>query len=91
MTQEQETKLAGHIMRLLKVRQVSFPIARTTKGDLWIKYSQDTEGPVVILDAVPLDLEDFNNKELAGLLERYLYTGQLETIIDKTGMGHIDH
>ncbi len=73
MTQEDEQKLASHIMRLLKVRQVSFPIAKTVKGDLWVKYSEDTEGAVIILDAVPLDLEDFNNKELVGLLEKYLY------------------
>lgn len=74
MTQEDEKKLAGQIMRLLKVRQVSFPIAKTVKGDLWVKYSQDMDEKQIILDAVPLDTEDFNNKELIDLLNQYLYT-----------------
>lgn len=77
MTLEQQKKLAEDIMRLLKVRQVSLPLARTEKGDLSLKYVKDTEGYQIVLDAVPLDLEDFNNKELSQILEKTLFTDPL--------------
>lgn len=73
MTLGQEKKLAEHIMRLVKVRQVSFPLCVTERGPLSMKYIKDQEHPEIVLDAVPLDLNEFNHKELKRLLEGYLY------------------
>src|ERR1700753_1274854 len=73
---EEQKKLAGHIMRLLKVRSVSFPIAATDKGNLFLKYIGDQDFEMV-LDAVPLSIkskfDDENNIELKGLLEKYWF------------------
>lgn len=73
MTLDQQNKLAAHLQRLLKVRNISFPIARTEKGELSIKYTKDQEGYELILDAVPLDQKDYDNRELKLLLEKYLF------------------
>lgn len=76
MTNEQRKKLAGHIMRLLKVRSVSFPIAITDKGPFNVKYIGDADYEMV-LDAVPLTtkhaLDDDNNIELKAVLEKYWF------------------
>lgn len=72
MTQKEQQKIADGIMRLLKVRYVQFPIALTEKGPLTVKYIKDQE-PQYVLDSVPLDLKDYNNRELTLLLEKYLY------------------
>lgn len=76
MTHEEQKKLAAHIIRLLKVRSVSFPIAQTDKGNFSIKYTSD-QNYEMVLDAVPLstknNLEDDNNIELKAVLEKYWF------------------
>lgn len=75
-------KLAEHIMRLLKVRQVSFSLAQTEKGQLSMKYTKYVEAYELVLDAVPLATADFlkddNNRELQGLVEKYLFEPEVE-------------
>lgn len=75
MNLDEQKKLAAHIMRLLKVRSVSFPIGYTDKGTLSIKYTGDADYEIV-LDAIPLPTEsittDENNIELKAMLEKYL-------------------
>lgn len=70
-------KLAEHIMRLLKVRSVSFPIALTDKGPLSYKYTTGVEDYEIVLDAVPLTIDsivtDEHNIELKEMLEKYLF------------------
>ena len=76
MTTQEQKKLAAHIIRLLKVRSVSFPIAKTDKGDFSIKYTGDSDYEMV-LDAVPLitknKFDDENNIELKAVLEKYWF------------------
>jgi hypothetical protein len=83
MTPETRRKLAGHIMRLLKVRSVSFPIAITDKGPFSIKYVGDADYEMV-LDAVPLptknSLDDDYNIELKAVLEKYWFEEKKDTI-----------
>lgn len=78
MNLEEQKKLANHIIRLLKVRTVSFPIGTTDKGNLSLKYTEGQEGYEIVLDAVPLTtdsiMEDENNIELKGMLEKYLFS-----------------
>lgn len=80
MNLEEQKKLANHIIRLLKVRTVSFPIGTTDKGTLSLKYTENTDGYEIILDAVPLTtssiMEDENNIELKAMLEKYLFSNE---------------
>lgn len=79
MTLNDQKRLASEIMRLLKVRYVSFPIVTTEKGPLYMKYVKDQEGYELVLDAVPLlvtGLENENNAALAHLLEKRLFTAE---------------
>lgn len=75
-----QKKLAGHIMRLLKVRSVSFPIATIDKGPLSFKYTAGVEDYELVLDAVPLPTEslatDESNIELKAMLEKYLFSNE---------------
>lgn len=73
MTLQEQGKLAEHIIRILKVRHISFPIGLTEKGNLSIKYVKDEPGYQIILDAVPLDQKDYDNRELKAMLEKYLF------------------
>lgn len=88
MTPEQTSRFAKHIMRLLKVRSVSFPIALTDKGPLSIKYTKDIEDYEMVLDAVPLSvakmLEDENNIELKQVLEKYLFAMNIHSYTSPT-------
>ncbi len=69
--------LAKHIFRLLKVTEITFPIGRTNKGNLGLKFSSNNDEYEIMLDAVPLKttsiLEDENNIELKKMLEKYLF------------------
>lgn len=75
MNLEQTKKLAQHIFRLLKVNEMVFPIGRTNKGNLGLKFSNNTEDFDIMLDAVPLStkdmLNDDNNIELKRMIEKY--------------------
>lgn len=75
-----QKKLANHIIRLLKVRTVSFPIGTTDKGLLSLKYTEGQEEYEIVLDAVPLQTEsivnDENNIELKAMLEKYLFNNE---------------
>ncbi len=65
--------MAAHIMRILRVRYVSFPIAKTEKGDLYIKFIKDQDNYELVLDAVPLSMLEYDNRELNSLILKYLY------------------
>lgn len=73
-------KLNKHIFRLLKVNEIVIPIGRTNKGNLGIKYQENSDDFEIYLDAVPLRttniLEDENNIELKKMLEKYLFEQQ---------------
>ena len=73
MTLKEQEKLAHNIMRLLKVRYVSFPIALTEKGQVFMKYVKETDRYQIVVDAVPLDLTEYDNKELKSVMEKYLF------------------
>lgn len=72
-----QIKLAQHIFRLLKVSEIVFPIGRTNKGNLGLKFSQNSDEYEIMLDAVPLSvksmLEDDNNIELKKMIEKYWF------------------
>lgn len=76
MTLSESKKLAEHIMRLLKVRNVSFPIAHTEKGPMSIKYTKDQDNYEIVLDAVPLDQKAYDNRELKSILEKHLFVAE---------------
>lgn len=84
MTTQEQNKLANHIMRLLKVRSVSFPVALTDKGPLSVKYTVDQPEYEIVLDAVPLTtdsvMNDESNIELKAMLERYFFDSQVITL-----------
>lgn len=82
MTLEQQKKLAAHIFRILKVNDISFPIGRTNKGDLSLKFTKDKEGFEVILDAVPLNEKEYDNRELKSILTKYLFDRQEEVMAE---------
>lgn len=73
-----QKKLVAHICRLLKVTEIVFPIGRTNKGNLGLKFQAGQEDFDIMLDAVPLSTKDMlvddNNIELKGILEKYLFT-----------------
>ncbi len=77
MTQSQQLKLAKHIMRLVKVQEIQFPIGRTTKGNLAIRFTTNSDQYDILLDSVVLPttsiLEDDNNIELKKVLDKYLF------------------
>jgi len=76
MTLETQKKLAGHILRLLKVSYIDFPLGRTNKGNLTIRFG-DSGDFTMFLDSVPLPikdtLQDENNIELKRMLEKYWF------------------
>lgn len=80
MTLEQKKKMSAHIFRLLKVTEISFPIGRTNKGNLEIKFNSNTDDFEITLDSVPLATKDMltddNNIELKKLLTYYLFEQQ---------------
>lgn len=73
MTLAKTQKLAAHIYRLLKVKELSFPIGRTDKGDLNFRFRKDQDDYEIVLDAVPLNMSETDHTELKGLLEKYLF------------------
>lgn len=77
MTIENTKKLAAHIIRLLKVDEIVFPIARTSKGNFGIRFGKNTDEYEMYLDSIPLSikniLEDENNIELKRMLDKYLF------------------
>lgn len=82
MTLSMQEKLARHIMRLLKVRTVSFTVGTTERGTLSLKYIKDEPYYQMVLDAVPLStksiIDDENNIELKKLLEAYLFESDID-------------
>lgn len=80
---ENQKKLSKHIFRLLKVNEIVFPIGRTNKGNLGLKFTDNSEDFEIYLDAVPLStkdvLNDENNIELKKMLEKYLFDTKLVT------------
>ena len=72
-----QKKLAKHIFRLLKVTDIVFTIGRTNKGNLGLRFSENSEDYEIYLDAVPLPTKDIladdNNIELKKMLEKYLF------------------
>lgn len=72
-----QQKLAGHILRLLKVTYIDFPIGRTNKGNLTFRFSDNGDFEMM-LDSVPLStkdsLQDENNIELKRMFEKYWFS-----------------
>lgn len=66
-------KIASNIFRLLKVNSISFPIGRTEKGGLAIRYTKDKYDWEILLDSVPLNEKEYDNRELKSVLIKYLY------------------
>lgn len=81
MTLNETKKLSKHIFRLLKVSEITYPIGRTSKGNLGITFNENNDDFAVMLDSVPLStknsLEDENNIELKAMLEKYLFDSEL--------------
>lgn len=88
MTLEKRKKLAAHIQRLLKVRRVSFPIANTEKGPLSLIYTKDAPDFEIVLDAVPLSMNDYDNRELKAMVEKYLFEEEITTKVYKDVVTH---
>lgn len=76
MTLHEAQKVAQTIMRILKVRNVKYPIATTEKGPLNIQFLKDKEEYEIVLDAVPLDMKEYDNRELKNILEKYWFTSR---------------
>ena len=90
-----QKKLAGHILRLLKVGYIDFPLGRTNKGNLTIRFDESNDF-TMFLDSVPLpikdSLQDENNIELKRMIEKYWFEsktalafGGIEIIPDQAG------
>ena len=79
-----QSKLAKNIFRLLKVNEIIFPIGKTPKGNLGIRFADSLEGFEIILDSIPLTisdpLRDDNNIELKRMIEKYWLEGQKEVM-----------
>lgn len=77
MTLESRKKLAKHIFRLLKVSDIVFTIGRTNKGNLGLRFNENSEDFDIYLDAVPLSTKDIlvddNNIELKRMIEKYWF------------------
>lgn len=77
MTIQNQKKLASHIYRLLKVNELIFPICRTNKGNLGLRFNSQNDDYEMYLDAVPLPtssvIDNENNIELKRMLEKYLF------------------
>lgn len=84
MTLNETHKLANHIFRLLKLTDITFPIGRTNKGNLGIKFAANSNDFDIMLDAVPLpakdSLTDENNIELKELLKKYWFEHEPELL-----------
>lgn len=82
MTLLNQNKLAKHLLRLLKVDEIIFPICRTSKGNFGLRYGVNTDDYEMYLDAVPLPakdiLKDENNIELKKMLDKYLFEQMVE-------------
>lgn len=79
-----QKKLAQHIFRLLKVNEIVFSIGRTNKGNLGLKFTQNSDDFEIMLDAVPLSvksiIDDDNNIELKRMLEKYWFESKVINI-----------
>lgn len=86
-------KLTRHLCRLLKVSEITYPIARTSKGNLNICFNESDEFEVM-LDAVPLPtksiIDDENNIELKGLLEKYVFDKEVISFTNDTVFGSLE-
>lgn len=86
-----QKRLANHIFRLLKVNEIVIPIGRTNKGNLGLKFTQNSDDFEVYLDAVPLSTKDMladdNNIELKKMLEKYLFEDNKTVIYKSASVG----
>lgn len=82
MTLSDQKKLAKHICRLLRVTEITFPIARTHKGNLGLAFNVNNDDYVMMLDSVPLSvdnsIEDDNNIELKKMIEKYMFDEEVK-------------
>lgn len=84
MTLQETKKLTTHIQRLLKVRHVLFPIANTEKGNFLMKFTKGNEDYDLVLDSVPLNMNDYDNRELKSMLEKYLFEKEETSIVSQS-------
>ncbi len=91
MEQNQQKKLAHHICRLIKVQDIIYPIGRTSKGNLGIRFAANSEDFDIMLDSIPLSTKDMladdNNIELKRMLEKYLFEPAVSEIYKTKIMG----
>lgn len=80
MTLSQQTRINKHIFRLLKINQITYPIGRTSKGNLGLTFNDKNDDFDMTLDSIPLNtqsaLDDENNIELKKLLTKYLFENE---------------
>lgn len=78
MTLSEQRKLSNHICRLLKVSEITWNLARTSKGNLGITFNTNNEDFTIMLDSIPLStkdsLNDENNIELKKMVEKYYFS-----------------
>lgn len=81
MEMKNQIRLNKNIFRLLKVNEIIYPIGRTNKGNLGIKFNESSDDFEIYLDAVPLSIKDWdkdeNNIELKKLIEKYWFDGRI--------------
>ncbi len=75
-TFEKQQKKMEHLMRLLKVNQLALPVFSTPLGPLEVRFTKDSIDFEVLLDAVPIDMEQDRNKELKERLRRDLFDNE---------------
>lgn len=73
-------RLNKHIFRLLKINEITYPIGRTSKGNLGLTFNDKNDDFDMTLDSIPLStqnaLDDENNIELKMLLTKYLFENE---------------
>lgn len=84
MELDNQKRLSKHIFRLLKINVIQFPIGRTNKGNLSVKFDTSNDDYEIMLDAVPLKttsiIDDENNIELKRMIEKYWFENKIPTV-----------
>lgn len=73
MTLDNLIATSQKIMRVLKLRSMIYPIAKTDKGDLGIKIYSDKDTHEIVLDAVPLSDGDFDVKQIKKFITQQFF------------------
>lgn len=80
MKLSQKIRLSKHILRLLKVNEITYPVGRTSKGNFGICFNANNDDFDIMLDSIPLStknsLEDENSIELKKMVTKYLFENE---------------